>query len=72
MILFPFFYALQWQRVICFVRALRVHSDNDQRQNHFFQVDLVGRPKSLDEMRRGINVVKASPRNAPISSNNLE
>ena len=56
MILFPFRYALQWQRVISILRALRVHIDNDQRQNHFFQVDLVNRPKSLDEMRRRINV----------------
>src|SRR6266478_3575517 len=55
-IFFPLFHALEPQRVIRIGGCLTVYIDYDERQDHFFWVDLINSPQSFYGVRRLINV----------------
>ena len=55
-IFFPFFYALERQRVIRISCCLAVHINDHQREDHFFRIDLVDCAQALHEMRGRINM----------------
>src|SRR5437588_4597109 len=61
MVAFPFFYALQRQRVIGILLTFSVNIDAYQRQNHLFEVDLIDCAQSFDEMGRRIDVRSLMP-----------
>ena len=56
MIFFPLFHAVEGERVIRIFRRFLMHIDNDQRQEHFFRVDLVDGAQAFNEMCRRIYV----------------
>src|SRR4051812_5250399 len=52
----PFFHPLQRKRVIGILCRLRMNVDDDERQNHFLERDLVDRAQATNEMRGWIDV----------------
>jgi len=56
MVFLPLFQAVERECVIRIFRDFLMHINNDQRQDHFFRVDLVDSAQAFDEMRRWIDV----------------
>ncbi len=56
MIFLPLFHAVERECVIRIFRRFLMHIDNDQRQEHFFRVDLVDGAQAFNEMCRRIHV----------------
>src|SRR5215470_4356216 len=56
MIFLPSLHSIEREGVIGILRRFLMHVDNDQRQNHFFWVDLINGAEAFDKMRRWINV----------------
>ena len=61
MLSFPFLYSFQRKSVIGILRHLRVDVDDDERQNHFLQADLIYRPQTTREMCRRIDMCAPLP-----------
>jgi hypothetical protein len=56
MIFLPLFHAVEGKGVIRIFYRFFMHIDNDQRQYHFFRVDLINGAQPFDKMRRWINM----------------
>src|SRR5439155_23647417 len=53
---FPFSQTLDRKRVVRILRDVFMHIDNDERQDHLLEINLVHRTQTFDEMCRRINV----------------